>query len=174
MSRSNRNRKRRRRDESKRTLSNNRFRQEYCRSCGICGIGHKPKFCYNTLFREQPDEFDEVHESLINVKEFIISFVTNPDSVGRNIAHSIFKANFCENLNCPSCTRDTRSLSRCFGAFVEQARGHKIANTTFKKTKIVIPATPFIIMSNKDGFEEDVRRLLENYNSKQDKTRKSS
>lgn len=159
------------RQQKLQTVSKKRFKKEFCRSCGVCVTGFKPKFCYTFLYQEDPELFEkEIFPRIIANKRELKELRKNKPS-NTIMAYGKFAETFCDNKACMKhrCPMDTSEIDKCLALFIKQSEGN-LNSARFKAPKRKkIEATMAVILSDNVDFEKEVHNILENYNKQHDK-----
>lgn len=154
-------------------VSKKRFKKDFCRSCGICVGGFKPKFCYTFMYQDDPDAFNKlVFPRLIQHKKKLKE-LRNLVPIDNLASIDTFISTFCGTGICDihNCPVDNKEVKACLKIFVQQTKGNlnrSVGGFKAPKRPKVEP-TMSVIISDNDAFEKEVLKILENYNKQHDK-----
>lgn len=146
-------------------IARKKFRQSICSKCQLCHPNTGMNLCYNKLYLKNPEIFINIvlpnlierHAELKELKNY--QFKT---SVTNEL--QIFKEIFCDSDICEHCSGSARKqLEICYTAFIAQVK-QKHAIATIKNKIPVEPPVMTVIISNNDEFENEILRIIEEYN----------
>lgn len=171
-------RKGRNKKKKKKIFSKKKFRNVFCPQCAICDNRAQPKFCFNILYKSNPDLFTtSVFPNLVALSEGLMLSGGSAQSISLERFFQIF----CSTGICAGTTCLKQEV--CYTIFQEQAVGKpdKLAKAKIKKRKkkarkrqVYTPYATFFCR-NDEKFKAKVNEILYGDNdNKQDKDQELS
>ncbi len=173
-----------RRKKRNKKMDKHKFKLAVCVSCDICAYGFKPKFCFNKVYKKNPNRFMSYVPKMLIEHNQLLQSVADADPTANYMAGAIFKKIFCDANSCHGCMGNVKQIVKCLNMFKVQASGgtdslivstkkkyKKIKNKKKKKNKV--PATVTIISSQNDIFLKEVDRILADHAKQSDKNTES-
>jgi len=175
----------RRKKKKNKKMDKHKFKLAVCTSCDICAFGFKPKFCFNKVYKKNPNRFMSHVPDMLREHNALIQSVADADPTANYMAGSIFKKIFCDANACHGCEGNVHQVVKCLNMFKLQASGgtDSLIVSTVKKFKKVknrnknnkskVPAVVTIISSQNDKFLKEVDRILANHAKQSNKDTES-
>lgn len=82
------------RRKSIKRLSKNRFKSAFCSRCGLCNTGTEPAFCYNGLYRKDPNKFISKVFPQIITKKPVFEEIIKGNTAFNSVVTALFKKVF--------------------------------------------------------------------------------
>ena len=151
--------------KAKTRIARKKFRRSVCSKCQLCHPSTGMRLCYNKLYLKDPEVFINVvlptmierHAELKELKDGKFKEPITSEL-------QIFKEIFCDADICPHCNGATRKpLEICYASFIAQTK--QTGNAKQVKKQSAEPPVMMTIISNNDAFENEVLRILEEYNN---------
>ena len=172
------NKKKKRRKQQ--NFSKKKFKNVFCSVCSICGLKPVPTFCYNSLYKANPDIFiTKVFPALTDMATYLASKGVSASSM----TITDFSSTFCEKGVCtggePMKIMSCAGHRQCHDTFTQQIKSAQSSpiigiykagkNKKKKKKKARRVYTPYATSFSRDDeiFQAAVRKILDGDNNKQ-------
>lgn len=165
-----------RQNKPKKFYSENQFKGIICEQCGICPDNAGPEFCYNDVYKHNPKKFMEIlFPRLLKMRENYAKEEEHISHMDKDeFKQSICRSRVCfdEIADCDECC----DSSDCYDTFMDQTCGiivfggkvkktHKEKKNKKKKAYVPVPYATFF-SSSRQGFQEEIQRILYGNNIK--------
>jgi hypothetical protein len=166
--------KRGRKNKKKRSnYSKKKFKNVFCSCRGMCGDKPVPTFCFETIYKSNPDIFvNHIYPTLIGLSVYFKSKSVEPSSM----SVSDFNRTFCASGVCsggtPLVFMSCPSHEQCYAAFIKQV--HRTSSPIFsvykngkrkrkkkgKKFRTVFQPFPTFFSRQDEKFQNAIRKIL--------------
>jgi hypothetical protein len=170
--------KRGRKKKNKRSnYSKKKFKNVFCSCCGMCGDKPTPTFCFETIYKSNPDIFvSHIYPTLIGLSVYFKSKSAKPSSM----SITDFNRTFCASGVCsggtPLVFRTCPSHEQCYAAFIKQVhrtesspifsvyKGGKKKRKKGRKVRTVFQPYPTFFSRQGEEFQNSIRKILDGDN----------